>query len=285
MRKLLPLLIAILMYSSAIKAQKQVFANDELTITQLEDKMWVIETVDNTTMYIIEGDEKAMLIDTGTDCHNLQEVVKKITDKPLYVVITHIHVDHAGNIFDFEDIYFHQADEVLIDRLREPYKGRIHYVKDGDVFDLGNKEIEVKHMPGHTPGSIVLLDYQTGNCYSGDAFGSGQVWCQLWPFSSMHTYEKSCRTMHKLMNNGITKVYCGHYPHIKRAFDKSYIEDMSQLAAMIRKGTQPEPKPHPFIIPVIGAAKPMMSTYKTATIVYDPEHVKKGLKGEVSPGN
>ena len=44
----------------------QVFQNSELTITKLEDNMWVIETSDNCTMYLVEGTQKALLIDTGT---------------------------------------------------------------------------------------------------------------------------------------------------------------------------------------------------------------------------
>lgn len=256
----------------------QAFKNEDLTITKLEDGMWVVETVDNTTMYIVEGTEKALLIDTGTKCEKLNEVVQKITQKPLYVVITHIHVDHAGNINDFAEIYFHKSDEILMDRLTEPYTGSIKYVSDGDIFDLGGRKIEVRHMPGHTPGSIVLLDYKSGNCYSGDAFGSGQVWCQLWPFSPMKTYTKSCNRMLKIMDNGISKIYCGHYPYVKKAYDKSYIQDMYDLSVMIDKGTQPTPQAHPFNIPGIGAKNPMMSTYNSATIAYDPEHIKKGTK-------
>jgi len=44
----------------------QVFTNADLTITKLEEGLWVVETNDNTTMYILEGSKKAMLIDTGT---------------------------------------------------------------------------------------------------------------------------------------------------------------------------------------------------------------------------
>ena len=252
----------------------QVFKNDELSITQLENDMYVVETSDMTTMYIIVGKDKAMLIDTGTKCKNLDNIVRKITKKPLYVIVTHVHVDHAGNINYFDSIYFHRADSVLMGRLREPYHGKINYISDGDVFDLGGKKIVVSHIPGHTPGSIILLDYQSGNAYTGDAFGSGQVWLQLWPFSPMSTYAASCKKMLKIMDKGISKIYCGHYPYLKKTYDKSYISGMYELARMIEKGTQPTPKPHPIIIPVIGAKKPMMSTYKQATIVYDPEHIK-----------
>jgi hydroxyacylglutathione hydrolase len=251
----------------------QVFKNADLSITKLEDKLWVVETTDNTTMYIIEGSEKAMLIDTGTKCEKLDEVVRTITKKPLYVVLTHLHSDHAGNIEPFADIYYHAADTLLLGMLK-PYKGNTHFVKDGDIFDLGDKKIEVKHMPAHTPGSIVLIDRANGNCFSGDAFGSGQVWLQLWPFSSMATYIQSCKKMEKLMNDGITKIYCGHYPYVKKAFDIRYIKDMQFLAEAINNGTPPDAKEFPTKIPGIGGPNPMIATHNGAAIVYEPSKIK-----------
>ena len=253
-----------------LTASAQVFKNNDLTISKLEDHVWVVETTDKTTMYIIEGNDKAMLIDTGTKCEKLDEVVRTITKKPLYVVITHAHGDHDGNIGYFKEIYLHPADTIL---LGKSYKGIVHFVKDGEVFDLGGKKIEVSHMPAHTPGSIVLLDRQAGTCYSGDAFGSGQVWLQLRPYSPMKTYIESCKKMEMLMDNGITKVYCGHYPYVKKAYNKQYITEMRTLAEALVNGTAPEAKPHPQKVS-IGSDHPMMVTLGEATIVFDPEHIK-----------
>jgi glyoxylase-like metal-dependent hydrolase (beta-lactamase superfamily II) len=258
-----------------IGVSAQVFKNDELSITKLQDDMWVVETIDNTTMYIIEGSEKALLVDTGTKCTALDEVVKKITQKPLYIVITHIHVDHAGNMNYFDDVYFNKSDTVLLDRLNKPYEGNIHYVEDGDVFDLGNKTIEVKHMPGHTPGSIVLIDKESGNCFSGDAFGSGQVWLQLKPFTPIAEYARSCQKMLAIMEQGITKIYCGHYPCVKKAFGTDYMLIMENLALKIEKGEEPEPKSYPIKISGIGTENPMITSLGTASIVYDPEIFKQ----------
>jgi glyoxylase-like metal-dependent hydrolase (beta-lactamase superfamily II) len=221
-------------------------------------------------MYLIEGTKKAMLIDTGTKCENLDKVISKVTQKPLYVMITHAHGDHDGNIQYFKEIYLHPADTVLLDK---SYKGKVNFVKDGQVFDLGGKKIEVSHMPAHTPGSIVLLDKQAGSCYSGDAFGSGQVWLQLRPYAPMQTYVNSCKKMEKLMDEGITKIYCGHYPYVKKAYDKAYITEMRTLAEALINGTAPEAKPHPQKVS-IGSDHPMMVTLGGATIVYDPEHIK-----------
>jgi hydroxyacylglutathione hydrolase len=248
----------------------QVFKNSELSISKLEDGIWMVETSDNTTMYIIEGTKKAMLIDTGTKCAQLDSIVKLITQKPLYVVITHAHGDHDGNIRYFNDIYLHPADTVLFDK---SYNGKVHYLKDGEIFHLGGKNIEVRHMPAHTPGSVVLLDKKSGSCFTGDAFGSGQVWLQLKPFAPIKTYINSCKKMERLMDKGITKIYCGHYPYPKKAFDKSYIDSMLKLAEGLYNGTVTDAQPYSVKVS-IGCENPMIVTDGEANIVYDPGHLK-----------
>jgi len=49
------ILLTVLMFSFT-SLFSQAFKNEELTITKLEEGMWIIETIDNTTMYLIEGD-------------------------------------------------------------------------------------------------------------------------------------------------------------------------------------------------------------------------------------
>ncbi|HEY3371056.1 MAG TPA: MBL fold metallo-hydrolase [Prolixibacteraceae bacterium] len=270
MKKTTFLLTAVCLVALFLSSQAQVFKNKDLAITKLEKDMWVVETTDMTTMYIIEGTKKAMLIDTGTKCDQLDSIVRLITQKPLYVVLTHAHGDHAGNIRYFKEVYLHPADTVLLDK---SYKGKVNFVHDGQVFDLGGKKIEVKHMPAHTPGSIVLIDQKAGNCYSGDAFGSNQVWLQLKPFSPMKIYIESCAKMEKLMDDGIARIYCGHYPYVKKAYDKSYITEMRTLAEALVNGTAPKATPHPQKVS-IACEHPMMVTLGGSTIVFDPEHIK-----------
>lgn len=266
------LTIFLIVYLCFSTTAQEVFRNSDLLVTKLEKNMWVVETSDKTTMYIVEGSKKAMLVDTGTKCEKLDSVVKLITKKPLVVMVTHIHPDHAGNIKYFDQIYFHPGDTVLMRMMKVAYNGKINYVSDGEKFDLGGTTIEALFTPGHTPGSIVLLDRKAGNCYSGDAFGSGQVWMQLQPHVSMAIYAQSCRTMEALMDRGITKIYCGHYPYVKKAFDKTYITEMRQLAEELSKGTAPEGKPYPVKVS-IGTQNPVITTKGTASIVYDPDHI------------
>ena len=59
---------------------------------------------------LIVGAERAMLIDTGLGNVDMTEQVRRVTDKPIMLVLSHAHSDHMGGIGQFEDIYLHPAD-------------------------------------------------------------------------------------------------------------------------------------------------------------------------------
>ena len=75
------------------------------------------------------------------------------------------------------------------------------------------------------------------------------------------------------MDEGITKIYCGHYPYVKKAYDKSYITSMRELAESLENGTAKNAKPFDRKVS-IGADHPMIATSGMASIVYDPAHLK-----------
>jgi hydroxyacylglutathione hydrolase len=221
-------------------------------------------------MYLVEGTRKALLIDTGNKCQTLDSMLRLITQKPIEVILTHAHGDHTGNIDHFDEIYIHPADTVLFDI---SYQGKLNFISDGYIFDLGGITLETVWMPAHTPGSVVLMDKEAGYCYSGDAFGSGQVWLQLKPVAPMKTYIGSCKKMETWMDQGIDSIYCGHYAYAKQAFSKEYITQMRTLAQSLDDGTNKDGKPYPIYVS-IGPENPMMVTLGLANIVYDPENIK-----------
>lgn len=118
----------------------------------------------------------------------MDKIVESITNKPYDVIITHAHPDHAGCIGYFDEVWMHRNDSILIKERTVNYTGKVRYMEEGQVFDLGGRKLEVMLMAGHTPGSIVLLDREQGDCYSGDAFGSGEVWLQCVPMSPIETF-------------------------------------------------------------------------------------------------
>ncbi len=248
----------------AMRGAEPVFSNEDLAATVIEPGVTVLETSDKTTLYLVEGDSAAVLIDTGTSIKNLDKIVERLTSLPLKVLLTHGHPDHAGNISPFSEIYMHHADTVLDTRALKEYKGRILPLAEGDSFQLGNRRIDVAHIPGHTPGSVAFIDYANGMAFTGDAFGSGQLWMQLLPQIPMSTLIESCGRMIELMAaKGVNKLYVGHYPYLKRPLDIDYLTDVNITARMIDAGDTSASAPF--------GNDARILRHGTAEIVYRPE--------------
>ncbi len=223
--------------ATAPKAQigDVIFENNDLKITKLQKNMWVGETSANDSFYIVEGTDRTALIDTGSRIAGLDSIVTSLTDKPLMVVLTHLHGDHAGNIGQFDEIYFHPADTLI--RMR-PYAGKVNFLTEGEIIDLGSTQLEVLHTPAHTPGSISLLDRAAGIIYSGDAVGSNDVWLQLQPSAPIATYIATCDKILAEVDKGLDKIYCGHYPYIDGGLlDRAYVQTMKELALSLEDGS------------------------------------------------
>lgn len=85
-------------------------------------------------------------------------------------------------------------------------------LREGDVVDLGDRTLEVLHLPGHSPGSIGLWELRTGILFSGDAVYDGPLLDQL-PGSDVAAY---ARTMRRLLDLPVEIVHAGHDPSFGR---------------------------------------------------------------------
>ena len=144
-------------------------------------------------MYLVVGKDKALLIDTGNPGNITPEEIKVLTPLPLLVVNTHAHPDHSGCNNAFEKVYIHEADLEAAKRYGD--KAELIPIKDGHVFDLGGKKLEVIAVPGHTPGSICLLDSQEKVLFGGDT-ANGETWMHI-SSVSLETYKKSMERLLK----------------------------------------------------------------------------------------
>lgn len=263
------IIFLILVFLPFMSFPQTIFENEDVTVSKLKEDTFVFETWDKTTMYLLTGSERSLLIDTGTKCDSLDRIIKTVTDKPVDVVITHAHPDHAGCIGYFDSIYMHPADTVVDLDVVKNYCGEIIYVNDGDFFDLGGKTIEVLHTPGHTPGSITLIDKGRGDAYTGDSFGSGSLWLQCEPVMPVNVFLQSCdRFKSKMAEDNIREIWCGHYPYRKSSLDLQYIKTIERIAARLANNDQSgsEPFTHPVIATPPTARK---LTVDGCTIVYD----------------
>lgn len=68
------------------------------TSWKYNEDTWIINFMDGSqNMYLLEGDEKALLIDTGWGSGTLRPYVERLTQKPVQVILTHGHLDHSGS--------------------------------------------------------------------------------------------------------------------------------------------------------------------------------------------
>lgn len=161
----------------------------------------------HTTLII--GNDRAMLIDTGYGFGNLAGFVRTLTDKPVDVVLTHGHVDHCGGNWQFPSVHMNLADiptylwyettqkPIIIEKFKRDrekagmppvwpedfneknylaqHTRHFEPLEEGQIFDLGGRKEEILFLPGHTKGSVVILDHQTGLLFSGDNI-SDSLW-------------------------------------------------------------------------------------------------------------
>ncbi|MBO7578191.1 MAG: MBL fold metallo-hydrolase [Prevotella sp.] len=189
---------------------KVVYQDDEVVFRQLDDHTWIGNghRVYNESLYLVEGNDRAILIDAGTYIPDLDKIVAKITSKPVTMVLTHAHGDHVGGVGPFPEVYLNAGDMTIVPNNMRNYKGQIRYLNDGQVIDLGGREIEVIFTPGHTPGSATFFDKAQHYGFSGDAFGSTNLLVFTNLSTEMYTAERIENYMKK---NDIRFLFPGHY--------------------------------------------------------------------------
>lgn len=154
--------------------------------------------------YLIVGEKKALLFDTGMGISDIKKVTSELTQLPIIVLNSHTHDDHVGGNWEFDTIYGMDTDftrknaqgsredaqaEVTPDQIcgslpkgfdpktyvTRPWKITA-YIHDGDKFDLGGRTLEVIATPGHTPDAISLIDRGNGLLFTGDTYYPAPIW-------------------------------------------------------------------------------------------------------------
>ncbi|MCM1191249.1 MAG: MBL fold metallo-hydrolase [Butyrivibrio sp.] len=145
-------------------------------IVKIAEHFWIFEE-NGVRAFLFEGEERAMLVDTGFGTLQLKEMAAGLTDLPVFVVNTHTDKDHTGCNRDFKPVYMHPAE---MEHYRNALPAGCHMedvspLWEGDRIDLGYWKFEVILTPGHTPGSIMLLEREKRMLISGDTIQDGDI--------------------------------------------------------------------------------------------------------------
>ena len=177
---------------------------------------------EETISYLIVGDKRALLFDTGMGISDIRKVTAELTKQPLILLNSHTHNDHVGGNWQFDTIYGMDTDftrknakgsredaqsEIAPDQicgtLPRGFDGKAYatrpwkitaYMHDGDRFDLGGRTMEVIATPGHTPDAISLLDRANGLLFTGDTYYPAPIWL-FRPETNLDAYGTSIRRL------------------------------------------------------------------------------------------
>jgi glyoxylase-like metal-dependent hydrolase (beta-lactamase superfamily II) len=176
--------------------------------------------------YLIVGQKRAVLFDTGLGVGKVSAVVARLTMLPVTVINSHTHFDHVGGNAEFKDIWnrdlpytrknmsgqpnVYSRDALAPERLCGPMPSgtdtksysirpwkNSHWLRDHEQVDLGGRVLEVIFTPGHTPDSVALLDRGNGLLFTGDNFYPGPIYLFV-PETNFAAYTRSVKMLAEL---------------------------------------------------------------------------------------
>lgn len=248
------------------------------TPVDLGDDVWLVDTRMGgyegiTAGYLIRG-ERPALVETGT-AKSAGEVVRALThlgigaDDLATIVVTHIHLDHAGGVGDLAaafpraEVVVHEAGArhlvdpsrllasaarvfgSVLDELFGPLlpteAARVRVLHDGDAIDLGGgRQLESFDSPGHARHHVGLLDSLTGDLYTGDAAG---VWTpeteDLRPATPPPEFdlEAAIASLEKMRERAPTRLLFSHFGPVHEVgttLDRS-VEELRHWVELVRE--------------------------------------------------
>ncbi|MDB6083428.1 MAG: rane dipeptidase [Gammaproteobacteria bacterium] len=206
---------------------------------RMVDDYWAVQDIDANThalgepryyqanyAYLIVGERRALLFDSGSGTRDIMGVVTSLTHLPVTVMPSHLHFDHTGGIRPFKSVAMIDLPETradvtngkltpsryeylgMIDGLMPPAFTVTEWVKPGTTIDLGGRVLQILHVPGHTPSSVALYDAATHQLFAGDFIYPTTLYAFL-PGASLAKYRETTRELLATLPAD-TKIWTAH---------------------------------------------------------------------------
>src|ERR1700722_7752327 len=162
--------------------------------------------------YLIVGQSRAVLFDSGSGTRDVSRVVANLTKLPVTVIVSHLHFDHLGGIGPFGHVAMIDLPETRADvsggifkPSRYEYMGFLdgraapsfrvgEWLAPGTIIDLGGRTLRVLFTPGHTPSSVALFDASNRRLFIGDFIYPTTLYAFL-PGASLSAYQATARML------------------------------------------------------------------------------------------
>ena len=231
-------------------------------ILEIDAQSWRIES-DIVRAFLFAGTDRALLVDTTNRPGPLDEAVRSLTALPVLLVNTHADGDHISANDRFAEAWMHPAEFSDYAQTRKPGFAAPKPLQDGEILDLGGRRFEVLLLPGHTPGSIALLERGSGVLVGGDCVSERPVFL----FGEMRSLEAYLVSLRRLLarSDEVSCVYPAHGPF---PLETAQIARQLLCAEKLRRG-ELSPQEPPYPLPA------KMYCAEGASIYYIPEDLEQ----------
>ena len=156
-----------------------------------------------------ERTQQAVVIDPGDEVTAIQDALDRRKLTLARILATHGHFDHLLACCELQErtgapLYLHAADRPLVATMRRTCIAWLGHdpgqtpaiagdLTAGETIRVGAIVLEVRHTPGHSPGSVTLVDHAGRRAFTGDALFAGSIGRTDLPGGDMRTLLKSIR--------------------------------------------------------------------------------------------
>ena len=162
-------------------------------VIKVNETTWRIED-GGVRFFLLCGTKKAALIDSGMNTPDAKEIAEGLTALPIIMINTHADPDHISGNGAFKEFYM--SPEEKENYKNHGGKGELIPIHEGDVIDLGERPLKIIDIPGHTPGSVAILDEKNRVLISGDTVQDGNIFM----FGPQRNMEKLIQSLEHLMD-------------------------------------------------------------------------------------
>lgn len=202
-------------------------------IIQMNAHTWRLED-GFVRFFLLEGEEKAVIIDSGVNSPDALDIVRTLTDKQIMLLNTHGDGDHTSGTNSFSEIHMHALDYINCKVCSRYPNTSLVEVNDGEVIELGNRPLKAIHIPGHTKGSLAFLDINERVLIAGDSVQKGHIYM----FGAKRDVENYESSLEKLIgiNCEYDKIYASHDEF---CLPNDFVEKVKEAWIQVRSGKLP----------------------------------------------
>jgi hydroxyacylglutathione hydrolase len=181
----------------------------------------------NCTFLWDEHSKRGVVVDPGGDLDRIQAGLDQVGLQVEKIILTHGHIDHAGGAAELKEKLGvpiegpHRADQFLLDGLTAQARaygladGRNvtpdRWLNEGDTVSAAGLNFKVLHCPGHSPGSVVLVNEDQRLALVGDVLFRGSIGRTDFPYGDHAALIEAIKTKLLPLGDDLTFI-CGHGP-------------------------------------------------------------------------